>query len=73
MAAKSVAIASLWKQRTGVGQDIQVDIRKALKRLSPFYEKKWETVNGFGLIACVIDFLFGSAFNNSKVCLCALG
>lgn len=47
LAAKSVAIASLWKTRTGVSQDIQVDIRKALKRLSPFYEKKWETVNGF--------------------------
>lgn len=47
LAAKSVAIASLWKKRTGINQDIKVDIRKALKRLSPFYERKWEKLNGF--------------------------
>lgn len=47
LAAKSVALASLWQKRGGNGQDIYVDIRKALKRLSPFYERKWETLNGF--------------------------
>jgi len=47
LAAKSVALASLWQNRGGNGQDIYVDIRKALKRLSPFYERKWETLNGF--------------------------
>ncbi|BGE81140.1 CoA transferase [Staphylococcus petrasii] len=47
LATKSVAVASLWKKRTGVSQDISVDIRKAIKRLSPFYERKWETLNGF--------------------------
>ncbi|MBU0439350.1 CoA transferase [Staphylococcus succinus] len=47
LAAKSVALASLWQARGGRGQDISVDIRKALKRLSPFYERKWETLNGF--------------------------
>lgn len=41
LAAKSVALASLWQKRGGNGQDIYVDIRKALKRLSPFYERKW--------------------------------
>lgn len=47
LAAKSVALAHLWQVRGGKGQDIHVDIRKALKRLSPFYERKWETLNGF--------------------------
>ncbi len=30
LAAKSVAVAALWKQRTGEGQDISVDVRKSL-------------------------------------------
>lgn len=47
LAAKSVALAHLWQVRGGKGQDIYVDIRKAVKRLSPFYERKWETLNGF--------------------------
>ncbi len=47
LAAKSVALAHLWQVRGGKGQDIHVDIRRALKRLSPFYERKWETLNGF--------------------------
>nr|WP_263314705.1 CoA transferase [Mammaliicoccus sp. Marseille-Q6498] len=47
LAAKSVALAHLWQVRGGKGQDIHVDVRKAVKRLSPFYEKKWETLNGF--------------------------
>ncbi len=38
LAAKSVALASLW-QKGGNGQDIYVDIRKALKRLSPFMKE----------------------------------
>lgn len=47
LAAKSVALAHLWQVRGGNGQDIHVDIRKSVKRLSPFYERKWETLNGF--------------------------
>ena len=47
LAAKSVALAHLWQVRGGKGQDIHIDIRKAVKRLSPFYERKWETLNGF--------------------------
>lgn len=47
MAAKSVAIAKLWKLRGGRSQDIKMDIRKVLRRLSPFYEKRWELLNGF--------------------------
>ncbi|EIT84844.1 L-carnitine dehydratase/bile acid-inducible protein F taxon [Fictibacillus macauensis ZFHKF-1] len=47
LAAKSVAIANIWRLRGGQGQDIHVDVRKALRRLSPFYDKKWEKLNGY--------------------------
>ena len=46
LAAKSVAAAALWRARTGEGQDIHVDVRKALRRFCGFFEGKWETVNG---------------------------
>ncbi len=48
MAARSVALAALWKSRTGEGQDIHVDVRKALRRFCGFFEGKWETLNGRG-------------------------
>jgi crotonobetainyl-CoA:carnitine CoA-transferase CaiB-like acyl-CoA transferase len=48
LAVRSVALAALWKLRTGEGQDIQVDVRKALRRFSGFFEGKWETINGRG-------------------------
>ena len=46
LAAKSVAIAALWKHRTGEGQDVSVDVRKALRRFCGFFDGKWETING---------------------------
>jgi crotonobetainyl-CoA:carnitine CoA-transferase CaiB-like acyl-CoA transferase len=46
LAARSVALAAIWKQTTGEGQDISVDVRKALRRFCGFFEGKWETVNG---------------------------
>ena len=46
MAAKAVAVAALWRDRTGEGQDIDVDVRKALRRFTGFFDLKWETVNG---------------------------
>jgi len=46
LAARSVALAALWKQTTGDGQDISVDVRKALRRFCGFFEEKWETING---------------------------
>src|ERR1700730_10388408 len=46
LAAKSVSVAALWRQRTGEGQDISMDVRKALKRFCGFFEGKWETING---------------------------
>jgi crotonobetainyl-CoA:carnitine CoA-transferase CaiB-like acyl-CoA transferase len=47
LAAKSVAMASLWRARGGAGQDIEVDLRKAPHRLCPFYDRKWEKLNGY--------------------------
>jgi crotonobetainyl-CoA:carnitine CoA-transferase CaiB-like acyl-CoA transferase len=46
LAAKAVAVAALWRQRTGEGQDITVDVRKALRRFYGFFELKWEAING---------------------------
>src|SRR6202040_51898 len=46
LAARSVALAALWKEATGDGQDISVNVRKALRRFCGFFEGKWETING---------------------------
>ena len=46
LAAKAVAVAALWQHRTGEGQDIGVDVRKALRRFAGFFDLKWETING---------------------------
>src|SRR6202047_5186882 len=46
LAAKTIAVAALWKSQTGEGQDIHVDVRKALRRFCCFFEGKWETING---------------------------
>jgi crotonobetainyl-CoA:carnitine CoA-transferase CaiB-like acyl-CoA transferase len=46
LAARGVAVAALWRQATGEGQNISVDVRKALRRFCGFFEGKWETVNG---------------------------
>ncbi|ROS43656.1 CoA transferase [Amycolatopsis thermoflava] len=47
LAAKSAAIAKLWRLRGGDGQDIAVDLRVAPHRLCPFYDRKWELLNGY--------------------------
>jgi len=47
LAAKSVAMAALWRARGGEGQDIQLDLRRAPHRLCPFYDRKWELLNGY--------------------------
>jgi len=46
LAAKAVSAAALWRHRTGEGQDIAVDVRKALRRFCGFFDLKWETING---------------------------
>jgi len=45
--AKAVAIADVWRYRTGKGQDLSLDLRQAPHRLCPFYDQKWELLNGF--------------------------
>jgi crotonobetainyl-CoA:carnitine CoA-transferase CaiB-like acyl-CoA transferase len=47
LAAKSAAVAKLWRLRGGAGQDIAVDLRVAPHRLCPFYDRKWELLNGY--------------------------
>ena len=47
LAAKAVAMAKLWQIRGGLGQDIGVDLRKTPHRLCPFYDQKWELLNGY--------------------------
>jgi hypothetical protein len=46
LTAKAVAVAALWQLRTGEGQDIALDVRKALRRFAGFFDLKWETING---------------------------
>ncbi|MFI9381484.1 CoA transferase [Kutzneria sp. NPDC052558] len=46
LVAKSAAMAKLWRLRGGEGQDISVDLRVTPHRLCPFYDRKWETLNG---------------------------
>src|SRR6266404_8243727 len=46
LAVRSVALAALWRQATGEGQNISVDVRKALRRFYGFFDGKWETING---------------------------
>ncbi|WP_279581983.1 CoA transferase [Fodinicola feengrottensis] len=47
LAAKSATIAKLWRLRGGPGQHIGVDLRVAPHRLCPFYDRKWELLNGY--------------------------
>jgi crotonobetainyl-CoA:carnitine CoA-transferase CaiB-like acyl-CoA transferase len=46
LAAKAIGIAAIWRLRTGEGQDIGVDVRKAFTRFCGFFDRKWETING---------------------------
>lgn len=46
LASKAVALAKLWQMRGGNGQDIAIDLRKTPHRLCPFYDQKWEKLNG---------------------------
>ncbi|GHF36842.1 crotonobetainyl-CoA:carnitine CoA-transferase CaiB-like acyl-CoA transferase [Amycolatopsis bartoniae] len=47
LAQQSVIAAKLWRMRTGLGQDITVDLGQAIRRLAPASEQKWETLNGY--------------------------
>lgn len=43
---QSVVAAHIWKTRTGLGQDISIDLGQAIRRIAPTTEFKWETING---------------------------
>lgn len=45
--AQAVAAADVWRHRTGRGQDSSIDLRQAPHRLCPFYDRKWELLNGY--------------------------
>ena len=45
--AKAVAAAHLWSYRTGEEQSLSLDLRKVPHRLCPFYDAKWELINGY--------------------------
>jgi len=47
LVAKSVAIGKLWRSRGGADQDISADLRVTPHRLCPFYDRKWELLNGY--------------------------
>ncbi|MEV6638599.1 CoA transferase [Amycolatopsis sp. NPDC051371] len=47
LAQQSVIAAKLWRMRTGLGQDITVDLGQAIRRLAPASEMRWETLNGY--------------------------
>jgi crotonobetainyl-CoA:carnitine CoA-transferase CaiB-like acyl-CoA transferase len=49
LAAKSAAVAKLWRVRGGAGQDIAVDLRVTPHRLCPFYDRRWELLGGYPL------------------------
>jgi len=49
--AKSAAMAYLWQHRGGSEQDMSIDLRVCPRRLCPFYEFKWELVNGLPPVA----------------------
>lgn len=46
LALKSAMVAAIWRDRTGQGQDIHVNVGKALRRFTPFHDQKWELING---------------------------
>lgn len=43
---QSVVAAHLWKMRTGLGQNISIDLGQAIRRLAPMSDFTWETLNG---------------------------
>lgn len=43
---QAVVAAAIWRDRTGEGQDIAMDLGQAIRRIAPTTELKWETING---------------------------
>lgn len=47
LAAKSVGVAAVHRDRGGDAQDVVADLRSAPHRLCPFYDRRWELLNGY--------------------------
>ncbi|MFC4947628.1 CoA transferase [Pseudonocardia sp. GCM10023141] len=63
LAAKSVVLAALHRSRGGPGQDIGVDLRTAPHRLCPFYDRRWELLNGYAPVSAAnVSNALGFAF-----------
>ncbi|WP_369355326.1 CoA transferase [Streptomyces sp. cg2] len=63
LVAKSAAVAALWRDRTGRGQDIHMDLRVGPHRLCPFYDQKWELLNGYpGGVPSIPNMAYANAF-----------
>ncbi|KAA1004050.1 carnitine dehydratase [Paraburkholderia panacisoli] len=45
--AKAISVADLWRFRGGAAQDLSVNLGQVLHRLCPFYDRKWELLNGY--------------------------
>ena len=65
LAAKSVAVAKLWRHRGGPGQDIEVDLRATPHRLCPFYDRRWELLNGYPLGSGNVSQALGFSFHRT--------
>jgi crotonobetainyl-CoA:carnitine CoA-transferase CaiB-like acyl-CoA transferase len=65
LAAKSVAVAKLWRHRGGPGQDIEVDLRVTPHRLCPFYDRRWELLNGYPLGSGNVSQALGFSFHRT--------
>ncbi|WP_036725512.1 CoA transferase [Patulibacter minatonensis] len=70
LVAKSVAVARLWRTRGGDGQDLAIDLRSAPRRLCPFYEGRWERMNGYPAGS---DFDLATALHFTSLYRCADG
>ena len=44
--AGAAGIADIWRQRTGRGQDLTLDLRRAIHGINPMY-KSMPTINGY--------------------------
>jgi crotonobetainyl-CoA:carnitine CoA-transferase CaiB-like acyl-CoA transferase len=62
LVAKSVAMAALHRERGGPGQNIEMDLRTAPHRLCPFYDSRWELINGYPPASPVTGRAFGFVF-----------
>ena len=67
LVAKSVAVAALHRTRGGPGQDTAMDLRVAPHRSCPFYDRRWELLNGYpGAAPANPNQAFGLSFYRTR-------